>query len=116
MMGGDHGWAIVLVKKTPFSPQEKDVIRKYFQDHDTTLLFPTAKFEERKGGQVSYFDYYALLFMENQENSFISAYPYDISVITDDNPFFYKYYKFTPFILFHTELAHHTGTIIFLTQ
>ena len=36
------------------------------------------------------------------ELSFEKYYPYDISVITDDNPFFYKYYKLGSFNPLHT--------------
>lgn len=110
------GWSIILVKKTPFTAEEKSEIKKYFQGHDTSLLFPTQNWENKLGGEITFFDRYAQSFIEGNENAFATLYPYDISVISDDNPFFYKYYKFKSFNPSHPQAVHHTGTIIFMTQ
>ena len=51
-----------------------------------------------------------------QQQAFAYVYPFDISVVTDDNPFFYKYYKFKQFSLKTAMMNHHDGTVVFLTQ
>lgn len=43
-------------------------------------------------------------------------YAYDILVVTDDAPFFYKYYRLLSFNPFQVSRHHHLGSIMFLTQ
>ncbi len=116
IMGAYGSWAIFLVKKTPFTPQERETIEQYFRQHQTQLLFPTEVFKNHSMNGINLYELYAVDFTEGHEKGFARLYPYDISVNTDDDPFFYKYYKLNlahPFLL---EIAHHTGTIIFITQ
>ncbi len=118
MMGAFQGWLIMLVKKTPFTTQERDIVKKYFHDHGTDFIFPTRDISTPAPpppAPVNYYDLYAEAFMRGITLQYAHMYPYDISVITDDQPFFYKYYKFN-FKIFPLEIIHHTGTIIFLVQ
>jgi hypothetical protein len=63
-------------------------------------------------------------FRAGKEKEFIEAYPYDISVVKDDNPFFYKYYKFRlgdtflhpggGAVAFHVQLIIVVQTLVFI--
>ena len=81
------------------------------------MIFPTEQFLET-GVPLTFYDVYVQYFMKNFQQEFVKNYPYDISVVTDDKPFFYKYYKLSEFNLRNIGLDRHndTGTIIFLTQ
>lgn len=116
MIGSHQRWSLVLIKKTPLTSTERTTIKNYFQEHDTSMVFPTQNWKNPDGSINGYFDYYAEMFSEGHENVFARFYPFDISVISDDNPFFYKYYKFNPSQFLNIAAHHHTGTIIFLTQ
>lgn len=129
IIGAHGGWSLMLIKKDPFTAEEKFSIKKYFEKHDVPLIFPTENWENGKG-DMTYFDLYAQAFIDGAEDKFAGSYPFDISVIDDDKPFFYKYYKlqsFNPFatfkyykLQFQNPLAifthQHTGTVIFMTQ
>jgi len=116
IIGGYQKWAVMLVKKTPFTPREVSTIKNYFDGHTTRLLFPTMVEEAAGNASGTVFDRYARAFRENRVKEFEKDYPYDISVITDNDPFFYKYYKFDIFKPFALEYDRHTGTLIFITQ
>ncbi len=114
---GQYGnWAIFLIKKTPWSAEEKARLNQYFQEHASQVIFPTKNWQTEPVQSLNLLEQYARAFMGGHEKIFIHYCPYDISAITDDNPFFYKYYKLKYFNPFKLEIAHHTGTIIFLTQ
>jgi hypothetical protein len=120
IVGGPHagkepGWSLVFIKKTPFTIEEKTVLKEYFRSHDVPLMFPTEHWEN-KTGKVTFFDLYAQRFIEGKEKEFARGYPFDISVITDDAPFFYKYDKLKFFSPFEVFSVHHVGTVIYMTQ
>jgi hypothetical protein len=51
-----------------------------------------------------------------REKEFIDRYPFDISIVTDDKPFFYKQYKFSDFNPFEIAEEFDVGTVVFMTQ
>jgi len=111
-----QGWGMTLVKKTPFTDEEYKTMRDYFNQHETVFLYPSEKSVKLENHPLANFDVYAEYFKVGRERLFEKKYPYDISVITDDNPFFYKYYKLVSLNLKHIAAYHHTGPIIFFTQ
>jgi spermidine synthase len=114
---GDHGgWSMTLVKKTPFTADEIQKVVKYFRAHGAQLIYPSKYDVKITDHPYKFFDLYAETFKENKQWAFEALYTYDISVITDDNPFFYKYYKFHWKDFLRPLAIHHTGTIIFWTQ
>ncbi|MBF0479951.1 MAG: hypothetical protein HQL26_10755 [Candidatus Omnitrophica bacterium] len=113
---GLHAWSLFLIKKTPFTAEERQIIADYFKTHDVLQLYPAQDWLLKSNYAIKAFDIYTQFFRKNAQLSFEKYYPYDISVITDDNPFFYKYYKLSSFNPFHTFAVHHTGPVIFLTQ
>ena len=115
IIGEHERWSLMLIKKTPFSASERSAIKQYFRTHNTTLIYPSERLETTNKPANS-FDQYAYLFSRNEEKPFIREYPYDISIVTDNNPFFFKYYRMKDFNPFIVQAVHHTGTIIFMTQ
>jgi len=113
---GLHGWSIFLIKKTPFTDKERAIVYDYLTRHNSIVVYPAPPVLKKLGGPLTTFDKYVDFFKKDSQHSFEKYYPYDISVITDDNPFFYKYYRLNSFNPFHTFALHHTGPVIFLTQ
>jgi len=114
---GATGWSLNLVKKTPFTDSERKTIYKYFEDHGITRVYPPPEELKKTESALLFFEKYAQAFENNVHEVFQKLYPCDISVITDDDPFFYKYYRFGDFNPFrNVQMIHHTGTIIFMTQ
>jgi len=113
---GGVGWSFMLIKKTPFTDEERRNVFNYFIKHGIYPLYPNGVFSAQKGHPLNTFTYYAEDFKEKLTDAWKIFYSYDISVITDDNPFFYKYYKLKYFNPFRSYAVHHTGTVIFLTQ
>ena len=83
----------------------------------SVIVYPAPQELKKFGAtRLTVFDLYVDFFKTNNQYCFEKYYPFDISVITDNNPFFYKYYKLSSFNPFYTYAAHHTGPVIFLTQ
>ncbi len=116
LIGAYHGWSITLIKKTPFNEQEIAAVVKYFNEHNARLIYPSEKDQKIIDDPLMYFDVYADYFKRKLNLAFEKVYPYDISVVTDDNPFFYKYYKVNQFTPMHAFMGHHDGTVVFMTQ
>ncbi len=113
MVGVDR-WSLFLIKKTPFTQAERSTVETYFRKTGIYPIFPQQAWVNQTPQVV--FNEYAACFKNNVQANYEHMYPYDISVITDDNPFFYKYYKFTWDTLLKPFAYHHTGPVIFLTQ
>ena len=113
-IGSLRGWSIMLIKKSPFTPEERSTLRLFMRAHGVQVEYPTASFEQ--GARGTAFDSYARAYQQGRAREFIRSYPYDISAVTDDNPFFYKYYKVSSFNFFKVYALHHSGPVIFLTQ
>lgn len=117
LVGTQGGWSMTLVKKTPFADEEVAKAATYLHDRGATLVYPSSAGPQRMARDPSNdFEAYVDAFKEGKERIFARQYPYDISVITDNSPFFYKCYKFHWKDLLHPEALHHTGTIIYWTQ
>jgi len=116
LIGNLGGFSMTLIKKTPFTVPEIQKVVKYFHNFNAQLIYPSAFDRKITNHPFKFFDLYADTFKENKQWAFADLYFYDISVITDNNPFFYKYYKFHWKDLLWPQATHHTGTIIFWTQ
>ena len=116
---GSEEWAAVMIKKTPITPQQRLIMKNYFRSFNQKMVYPPYDTnQELKEPQLSFYGY-AQAFKENQEKLFLKGYPYDISVITDDRPFFYKHNKLKFFKHGWTPDFYpifHTGNIVFLAQ
>jgi len=111
-----NGWSLTLIKKSPFSEEEIAKVNDYFLKHKGLVFYPLKEGLLPDSSALAMFDKYAYFYKKGEQKEFELAYPFDISVITDDIPFFYKYYKLKDFNPFKSIPFYHTGTIIFLTQ
>jgi MFS family permease len=109
-------WSMVLIKKSPFTDEDMKRIVEYAHSHVMILLFPSERDVRITSNDYKFFDAYARSYRKGLNKIFVRNYPYDVSVVTDDRPFFYKYYKFKPEELFRSYSTHHTGTVVFWTQ
>lgn len=116
VIGANNGWSLVLIKRSEFQEQEIQKIDEYFLGNDAVRIYPAPTLLVESKHPLLYFQIYADFFKKNQQRIFEHYYPFDISVITDDNPFFYKYYKLESFNPFQPFAVHHTGPVIFMTQ
>ena len=117
ILGAHQRWAMMLIKRTPFTAEERKTVLDYFASHDTFYIYPNGRpFSENFQETGDIYNIYLENFKSKRESFFLNHYPFDVSVITDDNPFFYKYYKITAFNPLHVFSERHTGTIIFMTQ
>jgi len=114
IIGAHRRWAMFLIKKTPFTDEERKKIIEYLYSHDSEVIYPAQNPPDR--ARPNFFELYLEDFRNQREKAFVHYYPFDVSVISDDNPFFYKYYKWQSFDPFQIFIHHHTGTVIFLTQ
>ena len=97
IIGSQQGWGLTLVKKTPFTRDEAEVVLRYFAEHDVQPVL--APFWQKD--RPDEYDGLVAAFQSGPAatKQFIDGYWADISVVTDDDPFFYKYYRFAPFAL-----------------
>lgn len=120
------GWGLALVKKTPFEAAEIKTVRDYLEALGGEILFdPTVTCGKRFGpcelGQQitdKPFFRYAEAYRGNRVAAFEGAYPYDISVVSDDRPFFYKYYFLRDFNPFNPTYGrgHYRAAVVFMGQ
>jgi hypothetical protein len=117
VVGHNNGWGMVLVKKTPFTAQEYGLIKLYFDSHKSDFIYPSSV-SGKTVGQTNDFDMYARAFRAGNAAQFIQNYTFDISAITDDKPFFYKYYRLKNFrpTRVSTFSNYGSGFLIFLIQ
>ncbi|MBI3857721.1 MAG: hypothetical protein HY293_18725 [Planctomycetes bacterium] len=92
IIGRDAGWAMMLVKRTPFTFDEEKKLYAYFEAHDVGLVYSPSAVKNEKTANP--FDVAVAAYRQGFEKKLIADYWADISVVHDDNPFFYKYYRF----------------------
>jgi hypothetical protein len=116
MIGDDREWAMTLIKKSSFTDPERERIGAYFLEHDTQLIYPVGGNPRTREGATKVFASFVESLKAGHEKEFIDQYPFDISVVTDDKPFFYKHYKFRNFHPFQPTEDHDVGPVMFMTQ
>jgi hypothetical protein len=92
LVGSAQSWGIVLAKKSPFTAGEEAKLLEYFRQHHMTPVWSPGMIKPAE--QINPFDQVVSAYRQGKEKEFIEGYWADISVVRDDNPFFYKYYKF----------------------
>lgn len=116
MIGDDRSWAMTLIKKSPFTASERERVEEYFREHGTHLIYPVEGNPSTHEGAARYFGSFVGSLKAGLENAFIDQYPFDISVVTDDKPFFYKHFKFSSFHPFRATTDSDVGPVMFMTQ
>lgn len=87
--------ANMFMKKSPFTAQEIDAVRKAADP-----LFFTVLYAPDMVGQEG--NHFADFFRATDKQAFYSRYPLDVSPTTDDRPFFFEYYGWTNFGTFRS--------------
>src|SRR4030095_5132903 len=115
MIGDDRSWAMTLIKRSRFTEPERERIRAYFLEHGTQLIYPSEGGPTTHGGAAMFFAAFVDSLKTGREKELIARYPFDISIVTDDKPFFYKQYKFSDFNPFEVAEEFDVGTVVFMT-
>jgi spermidine synthase len=79
-------WAETLLKKTPFSPEEIEVVRGWARDNRFELMYDPYISMESEFDAV-------LRPALRQRDEFFRRYVYNVKPASDDRPFFFDYYK-----------------------
>ncbi len=103
------GLAAVLIKKSPFTQEElATLINDRYYDPNARVLYaghtPLPELNpmlehgvpDIKGQARPFHDFFSA-FRKNTYLDFCSAYPFDITPVTDDSPFFFEFYRWKRF-------------------
>ncbi|MBI4406156.1 MAG: hypothetical protein HY537_18500, partial [Deltaproteobacteria bacterium] len=83
-------WGMILAKKQAFAPTELEKLKNYFAKVGAR---PHYMPDDILSLQTTEYHRFIEYFKRGQSNSFINSYWADIEPVTDDSPFFYKYYR-----------------------
>lgn len=86
----DH-WVVLLARRTPFSSAEITQIRQHYAKHGDRLVYPI-EVGPRRYITKALHDY-ARLFTMGRTHLFFAQFPYDVTPVYDDDPFFFHYEK-----------------------
>ncbi len=113
----ERDWGTVVVKKSPFTNEEVDRIeeraRKYGHGiayrpgleqlpvtRDTVARYGTGIAQPAPyGAALNPMTAYVLALQEGHAGSFLQDFAYNVRPVTDDNPFFFRYYKWNRVLL-----------------
>jgi hypothetical protein len=84
----NHSMTALLVKKTPFTPEEEQRVAQWAEGNEYLLYAAGPSINHRDGNNYQRFLGQA---DPKEEARFIASAPFDISPVTDDRPFFFKY-------------------------
>jgi len=87
-IGVGHNWSMTIVKKEAFTVDQINTLQNYSRKHKFLPIYPISKEIEGAEFPLKVFDIYAQFFKENQQKIFEDQYPFDVSVTTDNRPFF----------------------------
>jgi hypothetical protein len=87
--------ANMFMKKTPFTAQEIEAVRKAADPLYFTVLYAPDMLNQEG-------NHFADFFRATDKQAFYARYPLDVSPTTDDRPFFFEYYGWTNFGTFRS--------------
>jgi hypothetical protein len=87
-----------LAKKSPFTPDQHAAISRFLESREFDLVYPASTMGEAVHQErfITGRDYGNLLIPladASQRDAFLKNYPFDVSVTTDDRPFFHYFLK-----------------------
>lgn len=87
-----HGgnWGTILVKKTPFTPEEIGGFRDYVLRREAHFIYPVEN-PETGDAVTKTIAEYADVRTRGEEDAYLAALPFDISPVYDDSPFFFHF-------------------------
>jgi len=92
----DQGWPVLLCKKIPFTQEEVQSFRSLTERLNMPLHYSpdfTDKDATYPDGAVNHYANFFSHVKAGTVDQFHREYPYDVTPITDDNPYFYKSFK-----------------------
>jgi spermidine synthase len=90
----NKNWADVIIKRKPFSKEEKERLNLFCSKHNIKILFSEELLRAYGKNKVdSAFLELADSFLKGTEEEFYSKYEYNVKPVSDDSPFFYQYDK-----------------------
>jgi hypothetical protein len=101
-----YNTATILIKRSPFSPEELATIREFTAERAFDLTYAPG-IQEQETNQYNilpdsvYYHTYLNLLESSPRQAFYDSYAYDVRPATDDHPFFGHYFKWsqTPQVL-----------------
>lgn len=93
VIGG--GWTDSLLKKSPFTESELEVIRRWVEKTGRVLLFdPYRRTIEQPNIERSEWVYSRIGFLDSERrDAILESYPFEVRPVTDDRPYFYDVNK-----------------------
>jgi hypothetical protein len=89
---GGTSWSVNLIRKRAYTPDEIHRVESYVAAVGGSLVFPRPDWMTTEPSE-NVFAAYARAAVAGNEDVYEAVYPFDISEVTDDRPFFYKYYR-----------------------
>ncbi len=95
-------YAVTLVKRSPWTAAEIALYDRWIRAVDgkgfrARFGFAPAAAGKKARGDKEYLDFFAAA-AAGKEADFFARYPYDVTPITDDLPFFFKFHKWSTFL------------------
>jgi hypothetical protein len=92
------GSICILIKKSPFNPEEINVIKKFSKDKRFDLIYYPGINEKETNIYVrmpsnEYFSAFKKILNPEACKQFVDAYIFDVKPVRDENPFFHYYLK-----------------------
>jgi hypothetical protein len=92
------GTISILIKKSPFTSHEIDTIKRFAQDRRFDLIYYPGIREEETNIHIrmptsEYFTTFQKILSQETRQGFINDYPFDVTPVRDENPFFHYYLK-----------------------
>ena len=79
---GARNLANVLVKRSPWTPEELDRLGRVAKSSGATIFYPPGTSQENP---------FAAFLAAKDPDAFLKSYPYDVSPATDESPFFFQF-------------------------
>ncbi len=89
MVVRDGDWGALLIGRQPLSARAVERLAGWLQPYQE-MLFRPDRFPADPA-RPNAFENLARAITEGREDAFLASYPYDVSPVTDDSPFFFQY-------------------------
>lgn len=83
---GDQLWATILMKKSPFTEEEVDRLKRFGEHYGFGVLY-----DPFGSGDNAFYDYFG--HSAEERSAFIDDYYYNVAPTDDNSPFFFQWYK-----------------------
>jgi spermidine synthase len=85
--------ALLMMQRSPFTADQIEVVRQRAEDSGGGIIFAPGRAPTWTVG--GFYTDLAASYRSGRPAAFFAAYPFDVSPVRDDRPFFYQYYRFS---------------------